>query len=138
MTTELEKKRAEKIVDEEKAAVEHAKQVEAAIPHPVGFMLLIALPTVESTYEGGIAKSNQAKKNEQVLSSVGTVIEIGPQAYKNEAKFSGIPWCKVGDYVIFRPNTGTRIMVDGQEFRLMFDDSIQAIVDDPRLLTRAT
>lgn len=138
MTSELELKRKKRVAQEEFDAAAHEKLVEAAIPHPVGFMLLIMLPTVESNYQSGIAKAEQTKKFENVLASVGTVIEMGPLAYKDEAKFRGVPWCKVGDYVIFRPNTGTRIEVDGQEYRLMFDDSIQAIVENPRLLSRAS
>ena len=42
------------------------------------------------------------------------------------------PWCKVGDYVMFRMNTGTRFTVSGKEYRLMNDDSIEAVIDDPR------
>jgi hypothetical protein len=39
--------------------------------------------------------------------------------------------------VIFRANSGTRVRVGGVEYRLMNDDSIDAVVADPRGVTRA-
>ena len=48
-----------------------------------------------------------------------------------------IRWCKEGDYVLFRMNSGTRFSVEGIEYRLMNDDSIEAVVADPRGVTRA-
>jgi hypothetical protein len=39
---------------------------------------------------------------------------------------------------MFRANTGNRfILPDGKEYRLMNDDSIEAIVKDPRGVSRA-
>jgi len=37
---------------------------------------------------------------------------------------------------LVRPNTGTRIKIHGQEFRIINDDSVQAVVQDPRGVTR--
>jgi co-chaperonin GroES (HSP10) len=110
---------------------------EAQLPKPVGYHLLIALPKVEDTYESGIAKSDRTKHEERVLSMMGAVIDMGEQAYADKDRFPNGPWCKVGDFVMFRPNSGTRFKVNGQEYRLLNDDSIEAVVADPRGVTRA-
>jgi co-chaperonin GroES (HSP10) len=128
--TVLEKKRKEKIAQEE-------KELEAQIPQPVGYRVLIALPNVEETFESGIAKANSTKHEEYVLSIIGAVIDMGEQAYADKDRFPLGPWCKKGDYVMFRANTGTRFKVGTQEYRLMNDDSIEAVVADPRAISRA-
>jgi co-chaperonin GroES (HSP10) len=76
-------------------------------------------------------------REEHVLSMVGAVIDMGDQAYIDETRFPTGPWCKVGDYVVFRANSGTRFRVGQQEYRMMNDDSIEAIVDDPGAISRA-
>ena len=38
---------------------------------------------------------------------------------------------------MFRANTGTRFKVGRQEYRLMNDDSIEAVVEEPSAITRA-
>jgi len=110
---------------------------EAQLPKPVGYHLLIALPQVEDTYESGIAKADRTKHEERVLSMMGAVIDMGEQAYADKERFPNGPWCKVGDFVMFRPNSGTRFKVNSQEYRLLNDDSIEAVVADPRGVTRA-
>ena len=128
--TALEMKRKEKIEEQE-------KELETQIPKPVGYRILVALPNVEETFEGGIAKANSTKYEEYVLSIIGAVIDLGEQAYADKDRFPLGPWCKQGDYVMFRANTGTRFKVGIQEYRLMNDDSIEAVVADPRAISRA-
>jgi hypothetical protein len=53
------------------------------------------------------------------------------------AKFPGGPWCKEGDFVLVRTYSGTRFKIYGKEFRVINDDMIEAVVQDPRGLTRA-
>ena len=113
------------------------EEFEAQLPKPVGYRLLIALPKVEETYESGLVKADQTKHAETVLSMMGAVIDMGEQAYSDKDRFPTGPWCKVGDFVMFRPNSGTRFRVNGQEYRLLNDDSIEAVVPDPRGVTRA-
>ena len=128
--TALEMKRKEKIEEQE-------KELETQIPKPVGYRVLVALPNVEETFESGIAKANSTKHEEYVLSIIGAVIDMGEQAYADKDRFPLGPWCKKGDYVMFRANTGTRFKVGTQEYRLMNDDSIEAVVADPRAISRA-
>jgi co-chaperonin GroES (HSP10) len=110
---------------------------EAAIPTPVGYRLLIALPDVEDKTKGGIFIPDKLREAEKVASVVGLVVAMGDLAYKDPDKFPTGAWCKEGDYVIFRSYSGTRLKVGTQEFRVINDDTVEAVVDDPRKIVRA-
>jgi co-chaperonin GroES (HSP10) len=113
-------------------------ELEQQLPKPVGYKLLIALPQVEETFsEVGIIKADKTVFEEKLMTVVGLVLDMGAQAYADTERYPTGPWCKAGDYVLFRANSGTRFKVDGVEYRLMNDDSIDAIVADPRGVTRA-
>ena len=114
------------------------EEVEAQLPTPVGYRVLVALPQVEETYgDTGLVKSTTTKNQEHIMSIIGLVLDMGDQAYSDKDRFPSGAWCKAGDYVMFRMNTGTRFRVGGVEYRLMNDDSIEAIVADPHGITRA-
>ena len=119
-------------------AIASDDELEAQLPVPVGYHILVAMPVIEDTYEDTeIIKTVSAKHHETILSIIGLVLDMGGQAYSDKERFPAGPWCEVGDYVMFRANSGTRFLVDGKEYRLMNDDSIEAIVNDPRGVTRA-
>ena len=107
------------------------------LPEPKTYHLLCALPEVEEKTDGGIIKSAQSIHYEEVLSPVLFVVSVGPDAYKDEKRFPSGPSCKAGDFVLVRPNTGTRVKIHGQEFRIITDDAVEATVDDPRGVRRA-
>lgn len=111
---------------------EKAKQ----LPQPATYHLLCALPEVEEQYESGLVKAGQTMHFEEVLSPVLFVMAMGPDAYKDEKRFPSGPSCKIGDFVLVRPNTGTRIKIHGREFRIINDDSVEAVVEDPRGISR--
>lgn len=112
-------------------------EFESFVPKPVGYHVLVAMPEVEETYgETGIIKTTKEIHFDSILSMVGLVVDMGPQCYIDPDRFPTGPWCKVGDYVMFRMNSGTRFKVGGKEFRLMNDDSIEAVVSDPRQIAR--
>ena len=114
------------------------EEFEAQLPMPVGYRVLIAMPVVEEAFEGTeLLKSVTTKHQEQVMSIIGLVVDMGEQAYSDPDRFPNGPWCKQGDYVMFRANTGTRFTIEGFEYRLMNDDSIEAVVADPRGIQRA-
>ena len=114
------------------------EELEVQLPRPVGYRVLVALPNVEETYENtSILKTNKEMRNEHIMSIIGLVVDMGSQAYKDKDRFGDTPWCSVGDYVMFRANSGTRFTVGGKEYRLMNDDSIEAVVADPRGVARA-
>ena len=114
-------------------AEEKARQ----IPDPSTFHLLCVLPDIEEEYDSGLVKAGQTIHYEEILSPVLFVVKMGPDAYKDKTKFPTGPSCKVGDFVLVRPNTGTRIKIHGKEFRLIYDDSVQGVVQDPRGITKA-
>ncbi len=100
--------------------------------------MLIALPQPEETVAGtSIIKTETAKTQDHIMSIIGLVVDMGDQAYNDEERFPTGPWCQVGDYVMFRMNSGTRFTIQGVEYRLMNDDSIEAVVADPSGIQRA-
>jgi co-chaperonin GroES (HSP10) len=112
-------------------------EMEQQLPKPVGYRLLIALPTIEKEFDSGIAKAERTLNEERIMTTVGVVLDMGAEAYSDTSRFPHGAWCKIGDYVVIRPHTGTRLHVNGQELRLINDDSIEAVVADPRGVTRA-
>ena len=132
--TALEQKRKLKIEEQQAQEV----VLEEQIPKPVGYRILIALPNIEETYgESGLLKSEKTMRDEYILSMIGLVLDMGEQAYSDTDRFPTGPWCERGNYVMFRANSGTRFKVGKQEYRLINDDSIEAVVDDPSKITRA-
>lgn len=113
------------------------ENVKARLPEPSGYRLLIAIPEVSEKTEGGVYMPDQLKKAEETASLIGFVVKVGPEAYTDANKFPSGPWCKEGDFVIFRSYSGTRFKVLGKEFRLINDDTVEAVVEDPRGYSRA-
>lgn len=114
-----------------------AQLTEEAIPVPVGYHVLVAIPEVREAYDSGIIKADSVQKNEEVSTMVVQVVDMGPDAYKDEDKFPTGPYCKVGDYVLIRAYSGTRFKIFGKEmFRIINDDSVEAVVADPTGYTR--
>jgi co-chaperonin GroES (HSP10) len=106
------------------------------IPDPATYHLLCMLPEAKEEYEGGILKSSQTMQYEELLSPVLFVAKMGPDAFKDEKRFPSGPSCEVGDFVVVRPNTGTRMKIHGTEWRIINDDSVEAVVQDPRGIQR--
>jgi co-chaperonin GroES (HSP10) len=116
---------------------EMTEELEQTLPVPQGYKLLVACPEIDETTEGGIIIASEYRAKESTASIFGYVIEMGKDAYYDTDKFPTGPYCKEGDWVIFRSYTGTRFKVQGQEFRLINDDSVEAVVEDPRGIERA-
>ena len=106
------------------------------LPEPKGYKLLIAIPKLEEKTSGGVIIPEKLKGLEQTASIIGLVIAMGKAAYNDADKFPDGPYCKEGDFVIFRSYSGTRFKLRGEEFRLINDDTVEAVVDDPREYTR--
>ena len=108
------------------------EQWEEQLPKPVGYRVLVALPDIDDYYQNtSLLKTDNEKHREYIMSIMGVVIDMGSDAYSDKERFPEGPWCKQGDYVMFRMNTGTRFKVNGKEFRLMNDDSVEAVIPDP-------
>lgn len=116
---------------------EEPEDVASQVPDPVGYRLLCMVPQIEEKTAGGIIKPETLKDREGLLSTVLFVMKMGPDCYRDKARFPDGPWCKEGDFVLVRPNAGTRVKIKGKEFRIINDDSIEAVVDDPRGIERA-
>lgn len=120
--------------DETATEEERASQ----LPEPTGWKVLCIVPDVEKTFEGtNIVKADPYMKGEEHGTTVLFVIKTGPEAYNDKAKFPSGPWCKAGDFVLVRTYSGTRFKIYGKEFRLLNDDQIEAVVSDPRGISRA-
>jgi co-chaperonin GroES (HSP10) len=114
------------------AAEEKAKQ----LPQPSGYRILCAIPEVEGKFESGIVKADITLQHEELLTTVLFVVKLGPDCFKDEKRFPSGPWCKEGDFILVRPHAGTRLKIHGQEFRIINDDSVEGIVQDPRGISR--
>lgn len=119
------------------SASDISEEVAAKLPEPQGYKLLIAVPEVNSKTEGGVFLPDSRVGDEKVASIIGLVIKCGPDAYQDMDKFASGPYCKQGDFVIFRSYSGTRFKIKGDEFRLINDDTVEAVVADPRGYERA-
>ena len=111
---------------------EKAKQ----LPEVSGYRILCAIPEADEKFDSGLIKSSETMRNEEVLSTVFFVVKVGPDCYKDATRFPSGPWCKVGDFILARPNTGTRLKIHGREFRIINDDSVEGVVSDPRGISR--
>jgi co-chaperonin GroES (HSP10) len=106
------------------------------LPRPSGYRILCAIPEVEKEYESGLLKADQTLHHEEVLTTVLFVVKKGPDCYKDVARFPTGDWCQEGDFILVRPNAGTRLVIHGKEFRIINDDSVEGTVDDPRGIKR--
>jgi co-chaperonin GroES (HSP10) len=107
------------------------------LPDPTGFKLLCVVPNIEEEYAGGIIKAESTVRAEEQTTVVLFVVKVGPDAYKDPARFPNGAWCKAGDFVLVRPYSGTRVVIHGKEFRIINDDTVEAVVEDPRGIRRA-
>ena len=107
------------------------------LPDPKGFRILCAVPHVEEEFEGGIIKADDTKRVEEQTTVVLFVVKLGNLAYKDAERFPTGAWCKEGDFVLTRPYSGTRVVIHGREFRIINDDTVEAVVEDPRGIRRA-
>ena len=119
-----------------KSAEEKAKQ----LPDPRTYHMLCVVPEAMEEYadsEVGLIKDAKTMHYEEVLTPVLFVVKLGPDCYKDATRFPSGASCKAGDFVIVRPNSGTRLKIHGREFRIINDESVEAVVEDPRGIVRA-
>jgi co-chaperonin GroES (HSP10) len=113
------------------------ERVASKLPQPQGYKVLIGVPEISEKTEGGVFMPDGLKSAEETASIIGFVMKLGPDAYNDTNKFPNGAYCKEGDFVIFRSYSGTRFKIHGKEFRLINDDTVEAVVDDPRGYSRA-
>jgi co-chaperonin GroES (HSP10) len=113
------------------------QQKASQLPEPRGYRILCAVPQVEKQYDNGLLKADTTVAAEEHSTTVLFVVKLGEECYKDSARFPSGPWCKEGDFVLVRAYSGTRVKIHGREFRLINDDSVEAVVADPRGIHRA-
>jgi co-chaperonin GroES (HSP10) len=106
------------------------------LPNPMGWRILVAMPEPEEKTEGGIVKAKQTIDLEEVANICGYVLKMGEDCYQDKERYPNGPWCKAGDWVVFRAYSGTRLKIYGKEFRIINDDTVEAVVEDPRGVVR--
>ena len=121
-----------------KAIVGDSTEVEKAaqLPKPAGYHILCAIPEQEKEFESGIAKADITLHQEEILTTVLFVVDLGPDCYKDTERYPTGPWCQQGDFILVRPNAGTRVVIHDREFRIINEDSVEAVVLDPRGIKR--
>jgi hypothetical protein len=116
---------------------ETAEKKAKQIPEPSGFHILCMVPEVEDKFDSGLVKAESTIGFEERLTTVLFVMKLGPDCYKDPARFPSGPWCKEGDFILVRPNSGSRLKIHGREFRIINDDTVEGLVEDPRGISRA-
>jgi len=116
----------------QKTAEERARQ----LPQPQGYRILCAIPEADKEFDSGIVKADETIRNDEILSTVLFVVKMGADCYKDTTRFPNGAWCKEGDFILVRPNAGTRLVIHDREFRIINDDSVEAVVQDPRGIKR--
>ena len=116
--------------------LETAERKAKQMPEPSGFRILCMVPEVEDKFDSGLVKADTTVYAEERLTTVLFVVKLGPDCYKDESRFSS-PWCKEGDFILVRPHSGSRLKIHGREFRIINDDTVEGVVEDPRGITRA-
>jgi co-chaperonin GroES (HSP10) len=113
-----------------------AEEKATQLPVPVGYKILVALPEAEEKFDNGFIKSDETRRIEEVLATVFFVVALGPDCYTDTERYPNGPWCKKGDFILARPNSGTRLKIHGREFRMINEDTVDAVVQDPRGISR--
>lgn len=101
------------------------------IPKPTGWRIAILPYRGAQKSKGGIVLADETQKRTQLATVCGYVLKVGDLAYADMDKFPTGPWCKEGDWVIFGRYAGARLNIDGGEIRILNDDEIVGIVNDP-------
>jgi co-chaperonin GroES (HSP10) len=126
-------------VDLSKILNKSAEQKAKQLPEPKTYHMLCVVPEAMEEYaesEAGLIKDSKTMHYEEILTPVLFVVKLGPDCFKDKTRFPSGPSCKEGDFVIVRPNSGTRLKIHGREFRIINDESVEAIVEDPRGISR--
>jgi len=126
----------DKAVDLTQLLNKSQEQKATQLPKPSGYRILCAIPEIEKEFESGIVKADETVRYDELLTTVLFVVDMGADCYADKDRFPTGPWCKKGDFILVRPNAGTRLVIHGREFRIINDDSVEGVVDDPRGIKR--
>ena len=105
---------------------------EPKLPQPTGWRLLVLPFKMKEKTKGGLVLAETTLERQQVASQVGLVMAMGPQCYNDKERYPEGPWCKKDDWIIITKYAGARLSIDGGELRIINDDEVLAVVEDPR------
>lgn len=108
-----------------------SQKVTDIIPRPTGWRIAILPYRGAEKTKGGIVLAEETQRKTQLATVCGYVLKVGDLAYADESKFPTGPWCKEGDWIIFGRYAGARIPIDGGEIRLINDDEVLGVVNNP-------
>jgi len=111
--------------------IEEDESLVEKLPNPTGYRILILPFTQKSVTKGGIHLADSYLEKERLGTNVGFVVSLGPDAYKDKNKFPNGAWCQERDWIIFGRYAGARIKIDGGDLRLLNDDEVLAVVNNP-------
>ena len=114
------------------AQAEKKKNEVEKIPQPSGWRIVLFPLKLQGKTKGGVLLTDDTVTESQVTTNICKVLKMGPECYKDKQKFPSGPWCKVDDWVLITRYAGSRIRIDGGELRIINDDEILAVIDDPR------
>jgi co-chaperonin GroES (HSP10) len=101
------------------------------MPQPTGWRMLILPYRGKETTESGIYIPNKVLDDSQIQTVVGYVVKQGPLCYRDTEKFPEGKWCEEKQWVVFARYAGSRFRIEGGECRIINDDEILAVIDDP-------
>lgn len=113
-----------------------AEEKATQLPRPSGYKILCAIPETDKEYDSGLVKADETLRIEEALTTVLFVVKLGPDCYTDKERYPSGPWCKEGDFILVRPHVGSRLVIHGREFRLINEDTVDGVVDDPRGIRR--
>ena len=113
-------------------AVEKQKKELEKVPNPTGYRIVLFPLKLDSKTKSGIILTDDTVTESQLTTNICKVLKVGSDAYKDKDKFPTGPWCKEDDWVLITRYAGSRIRIDGGELRIINDDEILAVIDDPR------
>ena len=113
-------------------AVEKQKKEIEKVPNPTGYRIVLFPLKLDSKTKSGIILTDETVAESQITTNICKVLKVGPDAYKDKDKFPTGPLCKTDDWVLITRYAGSRIRIDGGELRIINDDEILAVIDDPR------
>ena len=130
---EKENRFLKKIQDEATSNIKHlsTEKILDRLPEPTGWRILVLPYKGQGKTKGGIILSDQTMEERGFSTVTGYVLKVGPDAYRDKERFPNGPWCKEKDWIIFGRYAGSRFGIEGGEVRILNDDEIIAVVNDP-------
>ena len=102
------------------------------VPEPTGFRIVLFPLLLKKKTKAGLHLTDETIEQSQIATNICKVLKVGPDAYKDKERFPNGAWCKKNDWVLITRYAGARIRIDGGELRIINDDEVLAVIDDPR------